>query len=66
MSEQLGQKRDGDEEEKDEGIKKNVAVGNQERVATTTGCVFNQQQREILKLCRDEVKQVIKRKRVGL
>lgn len=38
-------KRDGDEEEEDEGIKK-IAVGNQERVATTTGCVLNQQHRE--------------------
>lgn len=45
LSEQLGQKRDGDEEEEeDEGIK--TAVGNQERVATTTGCVLNQPCRE--------------------
>ena len=35
----------GDEEEDDEGMKK-IAVGNQERVATTTGCVLNQQHRE--------------------
>ncbi len=65
LSEQLGQKRDRDEEEEDEWIKK-IAVGNQERVGTTTGCVLNQQQREEdreERMYEDEVKQVKQRGR---
>lgn len=65
LSEQLGRKRDGDEEVEDEGIKK-IAAGNQERVATTTGCVLNQQHREgdrEGKMYEDEVKQVKNRGR---
>lgn len=45
----------------DEGMKKKIAAGNQERVATTTGCVLNQRHRQgdrEAKIQRDEAKQV--------